>query len=94
MFESTFSGVSAHFFSGFTPAEAAWVISEFGIASTFGRSFFGLLSQLCTKRYKHANVKLSSISLVLSGVFIACAPWTFTYSVLLVVGGAFGFSAG
>ena len=81
-------------FSGFTPTEAAWVISEFGIAAIFAKFFFGAMSQMFTKKYNRANVTLNSISVTLSGLFIACAPWAYSYSSLLVVGGAFGFLSG
>ena len=79
---------------GFTPSEAAWVISEFGIAAIFGKFLFGALSQVFTHKISHANTKLNSYSVILSGLAIACSPWTKSYPVLLIIGAAFGLSSG
>ena len=70
------------------------MISEFGMAAVVGKFFFGALSQAFTKKDSRANTKINSIAVILSGVAIACAPWTYSFAVLLVIGGAFGFLSG
>ena len=47
-----------------------------------------------TNKISHANTKLNSYSVILSGLAIACSPWTQSYPVLLIIGAAFGLSSG
>ena len=93
----TVANRSVHYmlpFLGFSSNEAAWIISEFGITAIVGKIVFGFLSQLFTTKDGHANTRLNTIGVTLSGIAIACAPWASSFSVLLVIGGAFGFMSG
>ena len=82
------------FILGLKKSEGAWIISVIGISAVGGKIFFGVLSQAFTKTGKRTNTKLNSASVILAGLAIACAPWTSTYSVLLIIGGTFGFMSG